>query len=366
MESFATLYERYKDSGCEDGRDRIFALLGIATEVAFERGYTAEYHKTKEDTFVSLVAWGGKGAVKMNCRIQFARLTAEAMELTWPHYQLESSLESESQRSPSFFKWVHQPLAVSLRCHRLREWSFERQPETTGATIFRSDSGAEVHLPPDANEHDARLDLHLFGFKTSEVLLACQVTRENSWTVVGRAYYTGQESRGRQRVPSVFQGLTIGADGADDFEVQLENVAQFMEIFLDKRGLEPPWPASSSQLGRERGAGSLRRVKESQNRNLEEVRERLRIRSSVNLDSWGGGGGSVNVMYDDCVDADLDRLLDPSEWLARSQLPSTSVEKPGQRDGVSPNYPSSNMLLFSGQSFIGKGLEAPRRYRGLG
>ncbi|KAI8689479.1 HET domain-containing protein [Fusarium sp. Ph1] len=240
MESFATLYERYKDSGCEDGRDRIFALLGIATEVAFERGYTVEYHMTKEDTFVSLVAWGGKGAVKINCRIQFARLTAEAMELTWPHYQLESSLESESQRSPSFFKWVHQPLAISLRCHTLGEWWFDRQLETTGATIFRSDSRAEVHLPSDTKEHDGHLDLHLFGFKTSEVLLACQVTRGNSWTVVSRAYYASKESRGRQRVPSVFKGLNVAAGGAGGFGVQLENVAQFMEIFLDKRDLEPP------------------------------------------------------------------------------------------------------------------------------
>ncbi|EEU40601.1 uncharacterized protein NECHADRAFT_75911 [Fusarium vanettenii 77-13-4] len=364
-ESFATLYQRYKDSGCEDGRDRIFALLGIATEVTFERGYNAEYHRTKEETFFSLVAWGGKGAVKLNSRIEFARLTAEAMELTWPHHQLESSLEVESQRSPSFFKWVHQPLAISLRCSRRGKWPFHRQLETTGATIFTADSGAEVHLPRGANEHDAYLDLYEFGFETSNVCLACQVTRQNSWTVVGRVYYAKPVSEVRQRVPSVFQGLTIAADGTGGFGVQLENVAQFMELFLDKCDVRPTRGVGLSSLfTRARGAGTLRRVKESKNRNLEEVLEKLKIASSLNLDTWKGGGGSVNGVDDDSVDADLDKLLDPSEELASSRVPSTSVEKPRKRDWASPNSPSSGMLLVSGRSFTGQGLEAPRRYGG--
>ncbi|RSL87593.1 hypothetical protein CEP51_002140 [Fusarium floridanum] len=235
-ESFMTLYERYKDSGCEDGRDRIFALLGISTEVTSKCGYTADYLKSKEETFFSLVAWAGKGAVKMDSRLHFARMTAEAMDLTWPHHQLESSLESESQRSPSFFKWVQEPLEMSLRSYKLGVWSFHRQLDTTRAAIFRSDSrGDEFYLSSDATEHDVQRDLHIFEFETSKVLLACRVSGESSWTVVGRAYYADQETRCRRRVPSVFRGLKIAANGASDSEVQLQNLAQFMEIFLEDR-----------------------------------------------------------------------------------------------------------------------------------
>lgn len=94
--------------------------------------------------------------------------------------------------------------------------------------------------------------------------------------------------------------------------------------------------------------------------------ERLRIARSVNLGSWEGRGGSVNVVDDDSVDADLDKLLDPSQELSNSRVPSTSVEKPTQRDGASPNTPSSDRLPFSGQGFTGQGLEASARYGGPG
>ena len=110
VDSFKTLYELYKWSGCEDSRDRIFALLGVAKEVSFEHGFTVDYRKNKEETFISLVAWGGTGAIAVYSRIQFALLVAEAMNLEWPDYSLESRIEFEFQRSPSFSNWVHQDL----------------------------------------------------------------------------------------------------------------------------------------------------------------------------------------------------------------------------------------------------------------
>ncbi|OCL01649.1 hypothetical protein AOQ84DRAFT_230606 [Glonium stellatum] len=63
------LYHSTIDSGCEDIRDRIFALLGIAKEVALERGLTVDYRKDKEETFISLVAWAGTGAIAICFRI---------------------------------------------------------------------------------------------------------------------------------------------------------------------------------------------------------------------------------------------------------------------------------------------------------
>lgn len=48
VDSFEILSERYKESECEDSRDRIFALLGIAKVVALERGFTVDYRKNME------------------------------------------------------------------------------------------------------------------------------------------------------------------------------------------------------------------------------------------------------------------------------------------------------------------------------
>ena len=56
VDSFETLSMRYKESECHDSRDRIFALLGIAKEVVLGRGFTVDYQKNMEETFIFLVA----------------------------------------------------------------------------------------------------------------------------------------------------------------------------------------------------------------------------------------------------------------------------------------------------------------------
>jgi hypothetical protein len=59
-----------------------------------------------EDTFISLMAWGAAGPVKIDSRIKFALLAVESMDLRWPSYALESALQFENQRSWLYFKWI--------------------------------------------------------------------------------------------------------------------------------------------------------------------------------------------------------------------------------------------------------------------
>ena len=161
VDSFENLSERYKESGCEDSRDRIFALLGIAREVVLRRGFAVDYQNDMEQTFISLIAWGGTGAIAKYSRLQFALLVAKATNLEWPSYMLESRIESDSQRSPIFFKWIRQALPMALRCRYLGKWTFERQAKTRRAEIrlevFYSEP-VDIYLPLDGVESFTDLD----------------------------------------------------------------------------------------------------------------------------------------------------------------------------------------------------------------
>jgi hypothetical protein len=80
--------------------------------------------------------------------------------------------------------------------------------------------------------------LRLFGFTTSEVFLVCKRTRLRSWTVVSRVYLQNRDGvrnmETRKLAPSVFEGLKIVTDDSGNYAIELRNVAQFMELLLDK------------------------------------------------------------------------------------------------------------------------------------
>lgn len=346
VDPFEALYERYKGSGCQDNRDRIFALLGIASEVALQRGFNVDYEKNMEDTFISLVAWEGTGTIEIHSRIRFARLAAKAMNLEWSDYLLESKIESESQRSPNFFKWVDQILKIPIRCVQLGNWSFDRYYKTAKAKI---PSGVflfepiEIYLPLDAVEHFTDLDFDLFGFKTSNVLLACKATQYDSWTVIARAFYRmpheeqqDYQAANQSCVRSVFEGLNIIADGASRCSIELNNVAQFMEILLAKLGpgiwgRRPGGGGNHNQNQRPNMPSSGPR--ESKSMSFVEVLEQLRNTNSVASMQRGKKGNPEEIIDDDSVVADMDKLLAESETLAKPRVPRASVEKPSSRRG---------------------------------
>jgi hypothetical protein len=344
VDSFETLYDRYKESGCEDRRDCIFALLGIAKEVALERGFIVDYQKNMEETFVSLIAWGGTGAIAESSRIHFALLVAKAMNLEWPNHLLESSIDSTLRRSPYFSKWVHQPLLVVIPCRYLGNWTFQRHSKLGVAQIspelFEIEP-LEVYLSLDAGRQFKDLSFHLFGFGNSNVVLACKANTHRSWTVATRAFYRFkkeplQRLPNRNFVPSVFEELDIVVDESGRCRIELKNLAQFMELLLDELDTTV-WQLPKNVGPRVEGAGSLKKPKnDNRNRGLDEVLERLKIVSSVTL-AGEEEGSSEESDEDESPEADLDKLLAGSEDLARPRLKIPSLDKPRKQRSSSSN-----------------------------
>ena len=131
-DSFTDLLIRYEYSGCEDDRDRIFALLNIAKELALDRSITVDYRKDMEEIFFSLVAWEGTGSIAIHSRLEFARSVASALGFLsqWADYPLESTIQSVCQRSPSFHRWLRQKWPISLGCRPLGRWEFHKDQDT--------------------------------------------------------------------------------------------------------------------------------------------------------------------------------------------------------------------------------------------
>jgi hypothetical protein len=93
----------------------------------------------------------------------------------------------------------------------------------------------EVCMPLNGLQHSTDLTYDLFGFSTSNVFFACKASENKSWTIVTRAFFEPSISlRTANFVQSVFEGLTIIADSNNRHRVELKNVAQFMEILLDR------------------------------------------------------------------------------------------------------------------------------------
>jgi hypothetical protein len=95
IESLETLSTRYKKSECEDRRDKIFALFSIASEVRHGHIFNVDYTKDIEGTFISLVAWATSGPLWNGPIVSFARAIANGLDLKWPDYVLESTVELE-------------------------------------------------------------------------------------------------------------------------------------------------------------------------------------------------------------------------------------------------------------------------------
>jgi hypothetical protein len=129
----------------------------------------------------------------------------------------------------------------------------------------------QVHLHIFSSYNLPTLEFELLALETSNIFLACQNNR-----VVARAYCDfhrqdwllpehaptlwGGPGLSRSYVPSVFEGLEVG-----EFSLALQNVAQFLEILLDKLnpsfweqpligygGSSGPWRSSFDEASGER------------------------------------------------------------------------------------------------------------------
>ncbi|KAI1374543.1 heterokaryon incompatibility protein-domain-containing protein [Hypoxylon crocopeplum] len=275
VEPFEDLYTRYREFGCEDSRDRFFALFGIAKEVVLQRGFSVDYRKDNLETFISLVSWAVGGAIKIASGRKFIHIAAEVMGFQWSDYPTEFCIDPKPKWSPVFLKWATQPLAISLRCYRC----------STNArfTIFR--------------------------IAASSVYLRCNPTGRNSWTVVGR-------HDGSRWVNSIFTGVGIVADKPDNYFIGLKNVAQFIEIFLAYAytgggGWGGSWilqyPARVKQPAADKG--------------LAELLSSVKIKRSVELVTRGA----------EEADIDMDEMPDGCETFAKPRVLTPPVEKPEWR-----------------------------------
>jgi hypothetical protein len=346
IESLETLSKRYKKSECEDRRDKIFALFSIAKEVNPDRPFTVDYTKDIEETFISLVAWVASGPIWMGFIIDFARVVADGLDLKWRGYSLESTIESDDQRSPPFFKWVSQPLEITLWGHNLGKWSFQRKDDLMWAQIrpgaFDSEPILVYLLPLSDRQRSFEPYFDLLALKTSNVLLACQNDR-----VVTRAYYqfhghkllpqrklarigaryqsSDQRLPGESFVPSVFEQMEVGYSW-----LKLQNVAQFMEILLDKLDpgvwRQPPRIYGGGLLG-----GGGMNFESSGDRDLKVVLKNLKIKGLISLTGMEEEDDSEDSDEDESLQAGFERLQAESEALAKPRVRKPPIEKPRRR-----------------------------------
>jgi len=352
IESLETLSTRYKKSECEDRRDKIFALFSITSEVRDGHLFNVDYTKDIEETFISVVKWAALGPLRNGPIVSFARAIANGLDLEWPDYLLESTIELEDQRSPAFFNWVNQPLRITLWGLNLGKWSFEPRGPLLVAQItpreFRSEP-VQVHLPLLSSFHSPTLEFELIALEMSNVFLACQDNH-----VVARAYCQfhcqdwllpehaptlwGGPGLSRSYVPSVFEGLEVG-----DFSLALQNVAQFMEILLDK--LDPsvweqpligyvggsgPWRSSFDEISGETGLKAALKI----------VLKTLKIKSLISLTGVVEEEDSEDSDEDEASETEWDKRRAESEVLAKPKIRKPPIEQPRRRklqDGSSPS-----------------------------
>ncbi|KIM93138.1 hypothetical protein OIDMADRAFT_173399 [Oidiodendron maius Zn] len=333
IDTFEVLSARYEESGCEDVRDRIFALLAVSREVALGRGITVDYRNNMEETFFSLVVWGSMGPISIYSRLKFARLAARVMNLSWPGYLLECRIEFDTQRSPIFWKWVGQALPMAVRCRYLGKWTFTSSSDLMLQASI--DPGLfivepkKVLLPLIPMEHTNH-EFDLFGFETSDIFLACKPTGHRSWIVAARAYVQFDEDLScRSFVPSIFRGLAIDAVESNRHILKLKNIAQFMEIFLDNLS-SSVWASPANTRPPVKGAGFLaRRGKDKEDRNLGEVLQGLKITSWLKLTEYDDiESEEGNSEEGETYEVDWNQLLAESEALARPRISRPPIMKP--------------------------------------
>jgi len=312
------------------------------------------------------MAWGATGPVKIDSRIKFALLAAKSIDLRWPSYKLETALQFESQRSWSYFKWIQQPLAMTVRCQQFGKWSLYNQRSTGRGLNANSDSGDEDYsigsLPLETSsefveyDHEDRHDLDLFGFATADIQLICRPTvdRRRTWTVVARPSYqfldhTEQTSenpekrKDRELLPTVFEGLNIVEDASEGFALELKNLAQFMEVLLaDGRTL----PSNSTTARYGKGAGSLAVPTSDETRGLNAVLKGLRIISGITLTAEEEQATSEEESEYESTLTDWKKIVAESEVSAKVKIRKPPIDKPRlQAEVTSRSYPTSLMYI---------------------
>jgi hypothetical protein len=363
VDSFKTLSDQYKTSNCEDSRDRVFALLAISREVILSHGFTVDYTKNMEETFLSLIAWAGSGPVAAFARLRFAQLAASIMGLRWPRYRLEWKIKRVSQRTDKFFGWVSRSLKIAISGRFLgrvvfkknrRRWIAQIRPE-----LFAHEP-IEITLPAHTIVGPSDSSFDIFGFLESRIILACRPSSNTqAWSVVaslGDRDSAADPSRGvrkprkpQNRVSSIFEGLAVFEHPGPRYELYLENMAQFMEIFLDALPLQA---LARPEAGKPavQGAGSLTKLKNENDRGLHEVLGGLKITNPIGLQRTeetkkASPEQSEDDEEEESYEGDHSRLIAESQPLARRRIRKPAVDKPRRDSHSSKRQNDSGCFL---------------------
>ncbi|KAI1136884.1 heterokaryon incompatibility protein-domain-containing protein [Hypoxylon sp. FL0543] len=323
VECFEDLYTRYSEFGCEDSRDRFFALFGIAKEVVLQRGFSVDYRKDNMETFVSLVGWAAGGAIKIISGRQFIRIAAEVMGFDWSDYPTEFGVDSKPKWSYLFFSWACQPSDISLRCYDCRaSFNMPELPSKYGQTYFDQremiKEFVDARPPLDDAESPTESRFTVFYVTTSSVYLRCKPSGHNSWTVVDRLHNVCW-------VSSIFTGLTIVAEKPGNYFIKLQNAAQFIEIFL----AYAPRFVRRINIDTDSARWPIR-VTQIADRGLAEMLKSVEIQSSL----------ALAAREEEEYDSDIEEAPDGSEPPAKPRVLITSVEKSGRQRAGATRVPS--------------------------
>jgi hypothetical protein len=131
-------------------------------------------------------------------------------------------------------------------------------------------------------------------------------------------------------VPSVFEGSEVG-----EFSLTLQNVAQFMEILLDKidpsvweqplieyGGVSGPWRSSFDEVSGETGLKAALKI----------VLNTLKIKSPISLTGVVEEEESEDSEEDEVSETEWDKGRAESEVLAKPKIPKPPIEQPRRRN----------------------------------
>ncbi|PVH81665.1 HET-domain-containing protein [Cadophora sp. DSE1049] len=352
METITTLCTRYKESECEDRRDRIFALFKISKEVALGRDFSVDYKKDLEGIFLALMIWAGAGTIALDSRLHFANQVVESLNLRWKNYLVESKIGSKLQRSPAFIRWISQPLTLSLQCKYLGQCKFEPYDHSLVRVVANEaflpyDAAAYMSLEELGNPSDG--DYELFSFETANILLLCKSAEGPIWKVHGRASYhfRNQPRADPILVPSVFKRLRIIREtynNTHNYSIQVQNVAQLMEILLDK--LDPQvWLHPRKPTGFGYGLGPSKLVKK-EDKSLKTRLSVITITRSALLTNREEKKDPDEDRGHDSIEADCEKLQAVSETLAKARVQKPPIENPREQLRSSSLLCTSKQRLF--------------------
>jgi hypothetical protein len=214
----------------------------------------------------------------------------------------------------------------------------------------------EVRVPLDGLSHSTDITYDLFGFWTSNVFFACKASGHKSWTVIARAFvnFSHDSPPKTHFVQSVFEGLTVTADDDNRYRVELKNVAQFMEMLLDR--LDPQvWAAPSNRGAVSRGgSGNLAKPSyvKSGYEDLQLILHSQRIKNAVNIlndeeKEEKEDGDEDESLYKDWenLTADCDTLVKLKTSKPRIDMPKKSRKRYSAVSKYSPEVETCSDLL---------------------